>query len=112
VFIIYDFTVVLNSEAIIVEYEDRADLLGYAKDEVIGKNWFEVFISSPDMSKAKEVFSSLFEKKEISKLDSYANDIRKKNCKHVLIDFDNQMFFDSNSELFVRADDNEHYKLR
>ncbi len=106
----YDFTVVLDSEARIVEYEDRASLLGYEKEEVLGKNWFDLFISDPDLPKVKKVFNELFDSGDIIELSSYRNDVRRKDGTHVFMDFDNHMFFDGKGRLLVEANANEHFR--
>jgi len=44
------FAVTLDQGAIIVEFNDFASkLTGYSPDEVIGKNWFEIFIKPKNL---------------------------------------------------------------
>ena len=51
----HDFTVTLNSQAIVLDYDDMSNILGYDRSEIIGKNWFDVFINEMFFSKNKEL---------------------------------------------------------
>ena len=106
----HDFSVTLDSKAKVVDFDDMSNILGYKKSEVIGQNWFEVFIANEDKKKILKVFSALFDTGDIQTIDSYSNDIKTKNNKHLFIDFANEMFKDKNGELFVRSNGKEHYK--
>ena len=55
------FSVSLDSGAIIKDFNNKAsEISGYSKHEVIGKNWFEIFIPESDILVVLEVFSNLF----------------------------------------------------
>jgi PAS domain S-box-containing protein len=55
------FTVSLDAGAIILDFNDIAsDISGYTKKEVLGKNWFEIFIPDSNLVEVLEVFSDLF----------------------------------------------------
>ena len=106
----HDFTVTLNSQGIVVDYDDMSNILGYDKNEVIGQNWFEIFISDGDIKSVLDVFFQLFSSCDIQKISPNSNDVRVKKGKHIFIDFTNEMFFDKNNELLVRSNGKEHYK--
>lgn len=70
----HTFVVALDSEANIVEFNEYASkLTGYKKNEVLGKNWFALFIPEANMIEILEVFNSLFYGEE--KFWEYTNDI-------------------------------------
>ncbi|MEA3498175.1 MAG: PAS domain S-box protein [Campylobacterota bacterium] len=55
------FSVSLDAGAIIVEFNETASIIsGYRRDEVIGKNWFELFIPESDTVEVLDVFTDLF----------------------------------------------------
>jgi len=54
------FVVKLDRNANIVYFNDYASwLTGYAKESVIGENWFDLFIESVDLVEAKGAFDSV-----------------------------------------------------
>ena len=82
--------VVLDEEATIIDFEcNLLNVISYDKDEVIGKNWFNEFISDSDMDKVKKVFKEMFESRSDEKWHTFKNDIRCKDNQHYLIDFKN-----------------------
>jgi len=71
------FKVSLDSGALIANFNTTAsEISGYAKDEVLGKNWFEVFIPNEDLLEVLKVFNSLFYGENLHW--EYTNDI---TCK-------------------------------
>jgi len=55
------FHVILDSHANILIFEDTAcSISGYTPSEVIGKNWFEVFIPEQNLEEVQTVFKSFF----------------------------------------------------
>ena len=55
------FKVSLDAGAIIIDFNDTASKIsGYSKNEVLGKNWFEVFIPDENMVEILTVFNDLF----------------------------------------------------
>lgn len=55
------FTVSLDAGAIILDFDDTSsNISGYTKKEVLGKNWFEIFIPDSNLVEVLEVFSDLF----------------------------------------------------
>ena len=83
--------VILNSEAEIVDFECELSELKYSPEEVIGKNWFDVFIDEVDKKQVMKVFQELFDGKE-KEWETFENNIVCKNNQHKLIDFHNQIF--------------------
>jgi len=82
---------ILNSEAEIVDFECHISEVKYTPEEVIGKNWFDVFIHESDKKQVMKVFQELFDGKE-KEWETFKNDIICKNDQHKLIDFHNQVF--------------------
>ena len=56
----YDLMVTLNSSGDIVFFDDLSDILGYNRDEVINKNWYEIFINNEDIDYLSDIFMELF----------------------------------------------------
>lgn len=55
------FSVSLDAGAIIIDFSETASKIsGYTKTEVIGKNWFEIFIPESDLVEMLKVFTDLF----------------------------------------------------
>lgn len=48
----------LNKDATIIEFNDHMNITGYIAEEVIGKNWFDIFINESNMLEVRQVFSS------------------------------------------------------
>ncbi len=60
------FAISLDAGAIIVDFNETASKIsGYSKDEVIGKNWFEVFIPDENILDVLKVFNDLFHGKNL-----------------------------------------------
>jgi hypothetical protein len=98
---------VLDDNAIIQEFESTLGIECYNNCDVIGKNWFDIFIDSRDYEKVMSVFRSLFDRDE-KKWETYANDIKCKNKKHILIDFKNSIEIREGKKYLVFVG-TEHY---
>ena len=99
--------VTLNSSAEIIKFKNTFSDLGYTEKDVIGKNWFNLFIDENNTIEVLEVFSSLF-LKDSKNWKTYKNDIKCKNGSHKSIDFSNEMV-DINGEKFMKFRGVEHY---
>ena len=54
------FIVELDAGALIQDFNETAcKMSGYSKDEVLGKNWFEVFIPNSNLMEVLDVFTNL-----------------------------------------------------
>jgi len=90
-------TVSLDSGACIVEFEDKnSQITGYTKDEVIGKNWFEIFVPDQILVEVLEVFNSLFYGKD--DYWEYQNEIRTKSGDTIMIKWENHLIKDKNNK--------------
>lgn len=98
---------VLDKNAIIQEFQCTLNSDCYDSKDVVGKNWFDIFIGPSDQEKVMNVFKSLFEKDE-KKWETYANDIKNKNGAHVLIDFKNSIEIRDGQKYIVSVG-TEHY---
>lgn len=86
-----NMNVILDAEGKIVEFHcDLADV-EYTKEELLGKNWFDVFFEEPDdKAKALKIFTSLLGSEE-GRWETCENDISCKNDDHKFMIFHNQL---------------------
>jgi len=101
-------TVTLNKNATIVSYQDQFNILGYQPQEVLGKNWFDVFINSSNTEEIMEVFNSLFTQQSNTNFEKYVNDVKTKRGNHILINFENKIFKDEKDETLLEFKGVEH----
>lgn len=83
--------VILNSEAEILDFHCNLFDTEYAPEEVIGKNWFDVFVDESDEKQNIKLFQKLFDGRE-EEWQTFNNDIVCKKDQHKLMDFHNQVF--------------------
>ncbi|MBW1671644.1 MAG: PAS domain S-box protein [Deltaproteobacteria bacterium] len=74
-----------------------AKLTGYKSEEVLGKNWFDLFIPKRNGSVIGEVFSNALG--GISEFSSYDNPILLKNGSERIISWENTVLKDENGEI-------------
>ncbi|MFK5985564.1 MAG: PAS domain S-box protein [Pseudomonadota bacterium] len=82
----------LDSGAIIIEFTDPGGFTGYNSGELLGRNWFEVFIPDAAIVEVLEVFQGLFYGGE-PKLDN-CNMICCKDGSQKMISFKNKIIKD------------------
>lgn len=87
-----DFSCLLDSGAIIIEFNDRSFITGYHSDEIVGENWFDIFIPDADMVEILEVFSGVFNGKRPHWF--YDNTIVYKDGTKKMIHFNNNIIKD------------------
>jgi len=87
------FSGLLDSSAVIVEFRDNSKMTGYSSNELIGKNWFEVFIPDGDLIEMLEVFSGLFYSSNQHWV--YENDLICKDGTKKTFHFNNNILKDS-----------------
>lgn len=108
----YDFRVVLNDDAIIIDYEDPQNFLGYGIDgeSVRGENWFSIFIDTSDFKKVMDVFVKTFSG-EAQTFMTYQNDVLTAKHQHKFIDFYNRLI-QLNDENCLESFGFEHFRGR
>jgi len=79
----------LNKDAKIIEFNDRMNITGHTTEQVIGKNWFDIFINESNMLEIRQVFSSFFCADEPHW--TYDNCITCKDGKKKLLRFNNNI---------------------
>jgi hypothetical protein len=98
---------ILDENAIIKEFESTLKVECHNSSDVLGKNWFDVFIDSRDYKNVMDVFRSLFDKDEKTWV-TYENDIKCKNGTHILIDFKNSVEI-KDGKKYISFIGTEHY---
>ncbi|WP_281950292.1 PAS domain S-box protein [Nitrosophilus kaiyonis] len=82
--------VVLDENGNIVDFFSNLDNTKYKKEEVIGKNWFDIFIDPINKEKIFKVFKEIISGNE-KDYETYNNDIKCKDGTHKFIDFYNKL---------------------
>ncbi|TXT53382.1 MAG: putative Histidine kinase [Promethearchaeota archaeon] len=78
--------------------EFGATLLGYDKEEIIGKNWFNTFIPPDNREEINNVFENIFEGSKQT-FKSYTNEIVLKNGSKRKIFWNNSLIIDKNNKI-------------
>lgn len=87
------FMVSLDAGAIILDFNEIAsNISGYTKEEVLGKNWFEIFIPDSNLVEVLKVFNGLFNGKNIDW--EYTNEIVTKDGSKKTIKWINKLLKD------------------
>ncbi|MGC8718242.1 MAG: MASE3 domain-containing protein, partial [bacterium] len=76
-----------------------SDVLGYPKDEIIGKDWFENFIPEYTRKEIKDYFFRLIEDSNVPKEEYLENYVRARNGEKV-IRWHNSLLRDENGKVF------------
>ncbi len=71
------------------------NVTGYKRHEVMGKDWFELFI--PDLSDVRVIFEKMIEKGDVT--HNYQHNIITKSSKKRMIDWNNIVVRDSNGKI-------------
>jgi hypothetical protein len=103
-------TVILNRDAIIVDIISDIIELKFEKIDVLGKNWFDIFIAPADRAKVMEVFTGLLNG-EHEKWHTHRHDIKSQDGKHLFLDFENDIFIE-NGETYILSKGVLHYDNR
>ncbi len=81
--------VILDEKGTIIDFQTTLEESRRGK-EVIGQNWFDLFISPQDRAKVLKVFNEILQGKDHN-YRTYKNDILCQNGRHRLIDFYNKL---------------------
>ena len=90
----------LNPKAeIVFANEHFLSLTGWSVHEVIGQNWFDMFIPEPTREEIRGVFRTIFRKKDASEFTGYENQILTKNGELRTIAWSNVLTKDARGEI-------------
>ena len=70
---------------------------------MINKNWYEIFINNEDIDYLSDIFMELFKNGNVIEIKPHKNEIRTKDGKYVLMNFNNIMFKNQDGELFIKS---------
>lgn len=87
-----NMNVILDEEGTIVDFHCDLIDVEYTESELLGKNWFEIFIDVADKEKAKTIFLRLLLAQE-GEWATCENDISCKNSDHKFMIFHNQLLY-------------------
>jgi PAS domain S-box-containing protein len=97
----------LDMNGTVIGFSDPKNILGYEKDELLGKNWFETCLSLSDKPKLEDVFDSLISGKK--DYLNYTNDVKCKDGTHKYIDFTNRAISEDDGLLVIESDGVEKF---
>ncbi len=91
-------TVIDTNENVILVNKKGCELLGYDKEDIIGKNWFDNFLPERVREETKEIFQELLAGK-ITQSESHENLILTKDGEERLIAWDNTFIRDEEGKI-------------
>lgn len=87
------FEVTLDTGALIIDFNDIAEnITGYKKEEVLHKNWFEIFIDEKNILDILDAFDKTLQSGPSS--FQHTNQIKTKDNKYITIKWDNKVTTD------------------
>ena len=102
---------VLNPDATIVKLNKKGcEILGYRKEEIIGRNWFE-FVPKRYRNKVGSVFEKLINMKA-EQVELYTNPILTRNGEERVIEWRNTSFYDEDEKKVLTLSSGEDITLR
>lgn len=89
---------ILDKDGTLVTINKMAcDLLGYEKEEILGGNWFDLFLCERERETVGKVFQKILAG-EISSVNYYINTLVTKSGKDKVVEFFNNEFKDANNK--------------
>ena len=89
--------VLLDKNAIIVEFHCTLRDVNINSDDVLGKNWFDTFIDATDKEEVFKKFTELLDE-DIKGITTHVNDILVCNSQHRFIHFTNEVITVNNEK--------------
>lgn len=86
------------------------NLTGYTQNEVLGKNWFDLFLPKPIVAQVKEIFYAVMNGAEPT--HNYENEILTKDGEVLMIAWNNTMLYDANRKIIGTASIGENITER
>ena len=104
-------SIILNSQAKIIFCNQYIlDITGYKEDDIIGKNYFDVFIHKKDKDEVMQIFTDGLKNGYIN--PNYENDIVTKNKEVLNISWSNTLLRNTNGEVIGTASIGENITER
>ena len=98
----------LDTQGNILEFDSTFENLVYDENDIVGKNWFDLFIDESDKQKLKDVFKTIIEGDE-TKWKFYNNDIKCLDGTHKYMDFTNTLHVE-NGKKIIESIGVEHFE--
>jgi PAS domain-containing protein len=104
-------SVTLDKKWDILDFDSTIEGLEYDKSEVIGKNWFDMFIEPDDQNKVLQLFQNNFYCNDLlnKNLWQHITDIKTKDGHHKLIDFENTILIYDNGKKVLYSKGVEYF---
>ena len=103
--------VILDEKGGILDFDATIEGLEYQKSEVIGKNWFDIFIEPEEQLEILKQFQANFNSENLldKNLWQHTTDLKTKDGHHKLIDFENTILVYENGKKVLFSNGLEHY---
>jgi PAS domain S-box-containing protein len=92
------FLIINAQQKVVFINKKGCKILGFRRNEIIGKNWFENFLPEKFREKVKEIFKSLISG-EIKEFEFFENPILTKSGKEKIIAWQNTILKDSSGKI-------------
>ena len=100
------FIVIKSDQAVSLINKAGCDILKYKSEEIIGKNWFDMFLPEREKEKAKDVFKKLFAG-EIEPVRYHENVVLSKDGKEKLIAWHNTILRNEKGQIIATLSSGE-----
>ena len=104
-------SVTLDDKGEILDFKSTIEGLEYEKSDVIGKNWFDMFIEPEDQSEVLKLFQNNFYSDDLlnKSLWQHITDVKTKDGDHKVIDFENTILVYDNGKKVLYSQGVEHF---
>lgn len=92
----------LTKDGTVMFYQDKSNILGFSKEEVVGKKWFNKFIEMEEKIEIEELFNSVLI--DDFKYKRHTNNVRTKNDKYKRINFLNDRLEIAGGEIVIKSE--------
>ena len=104
-------SVMLDIHGIILFCNDYLlELTGYASEEILGRNWFDVFVEDTSIDQVKQVFQTTMKGAEFA--NNFENNILTKSGNKLVVSWNNTVLFDRNKTVIGTASIGENITQR
>ncbi len=106
--VVSGIVVVINKDGVVVSVNQKgAEFLEYETNEIVGRNWFDVFIPEEDKEKMKQTFVDMVTNISADKNKYFENLVVTKSGKKYLMGWHNSLLLDRNRNILASVSHGE-----